>query len=234
MGEIIACLSCCCLIEKLKPIYIEIIELIFSIIEIASLEQGLHNVSYIPWNNIRKGAKIFYIIMFILICINFIIIIVLICLRCCKKINTTKNDLGIYLCITNIVLFILSKILSFIIEVIIAHDMYYNDVHDNSVFIPLISNELGLAFHCYFSCFLFKLIYAKTDLNYSEYQNQKKLNNGSTSVNIIQNGNDYLRKNQSDYNLINRNNQNFQGIQSSLNNTSINNIQINNNDNSLI
>ena len=228
MGEIIACMSFYFFIEKLKPRYIEIIELIFSIIEIIFLIWGLLNNSYIPWKDIRKGAKIFYIIMLILICINFIIIIVLIYLRCSNKINTTKNDIGIYLCITTIVLVILSKILLLIDEVIIAYDMYYKDNNDYSVIIPFIITELSLAFQCYCSCFLIRLIYAKTDLNDEQYQ--KNLNKDSSSINGVGNRNN--RNNPNEANIIDENKQNIPENQPSLNSTTLVDIHnTNNNEN---
>ena len=196
MGEIIDYICCFFCNEKLEP-YIEIIELIFSIIEIIFLIWGIVDI---PWKDIRKGGKIFYFIMFIFIVITFIIIVILIFLRCCNKINTNKNHIGIHLCITSIILAILSKIIFLIAELIIIHDMYYKDDNGEdikysnrqlaAVIISFIVTELALAFHIYCSCFLLKLKlainsnsnYPPNKPNYIHYPNNSDLNGNNVPI----------------------------------------------------
>lgn len=203
MGEIITFLGCYFLIDRLKPICIEIMELIFTIIEIILLIWGIVDI---PWKDIRIGAKIFYIIMLIFIAITLIINLILIYLTCSNKVNTTHNNFGIYLCISTIALTALTKIFLFIAEVIIVYDMYYKDNDDDNedkkfsskelaaVIITFIVTELVLSFHCFCSSLLLKLLYAKTDLSYSNYIHQKNQNFSSSTVK--NNINEYTLSNQ--------------------------------------
>ena len=201
MGGILACICCYCCLTTLKPRCIEICALIFNILEIGFLIWGILDI---PWDDISRGGKIIYFVMCSLIVITFIILLVLMCLRCGNKINTTKNNTGKCLCITMVVLDILAEILIIIAEIIILNNMNDNDViytynsydinrkrngkYSNrewaAAVISFTITEIALAFHCYCSNFLLKLIYAKTNLSYLKYIEQKQTNNIVSTVNV--------------------------------------------------
>ena len=205
MGSIITCICCYCCLTPLKPRCIEILALIFNIIELIFLNWGIADI---PWGDINTGGKIIFYIMFSLIIITFLILIVLICLRCSNKINTTKNNTAKCLSSTMIIFDILAFILIIIAEIIILYniddkDGYfyydYNRRRRRSKFserewaATIISHtfvEIALFCHSYCSNFLLKLIYVKTDLSYFDYKNQK--NNMSSTVNVFNVGQNNL------------------------------------------
>ena len=211
MGSIISCICCYCFLTPLKPRCIEILALIFNLIELIFLIWGIADM---PWDYISTGGKIIFYIMFSLIIITFLILIVLICLRCSNKINTTKNNTAKCLSSTTVILDFLAFILIIIAEIIILYniddkdDYFYYDYNrrrrrskfsEREWAATIISHtfvEIALFCHSYCSIFLVKLIYVKTDLSYFDYmiQNEqssnmsrtiKVLNGGQNNLNLI-------------------------------------------------
>jgi hypothetical protein len=204
MGSIITCICCYCCLTPLKPRCIEILALLFNLIEFIFLIWGIVDI---PWGDISVGGKIIFYIMFILIIITFLILISLIYLRCSNKINTTKNNTAKCLCTTMVILDILAFIFIIIAEIIILYNIddkddyfYYDDnrrrrrsrYSDREWAAAIISHtiaEMALVCHAYCSIFLLKLIYIKTDLSYFDYMNQKDQNNNMNSNVNVFNGN---------------------------------------------
>ena len=193
MGGIIACICCYCCLTTLKPRCIEIMALICNILEIGFLVYGIVDI---PWDDIKMGGKIVFYITFALAVISLIILLILMCLRCGNKINTTKNSAGKCLCITEIIIDIVAGILIVIAEVIILYNMYdkddwydddyyyyrrrrrsnYSDSEWACVYVSLTGFEIVLAIHFYCTSFLIKLISAKTNLSYLKYMEKKEEN----------------------------------------------------------
>jgi len=201
MGSIITSICCYCCLTPLKPRCIEILALIFNLIELVFLIWAIVDI---PWEDISTGGKIIFYIMFSLIILTFLILISLICLRCSNKINTTKNNQAKCLSTTMFILDILSFILIIIAEIIILYniddkdDYFYYDYNRRrrrsrfsdrewaAAIISLTMIEIALVCHSYCSNFLLKLIYVKTDLSYFDYMNQKNQNNNmNNTVNIF-------------------------------------------------
>ena len=124
MGGIIACIGCYCCLMSLKPRIIEVIALIANLVEIGFLIWGIVEI---PWKDIKTGGKILFYASCILIVFTFIITLILMCLRCGNKINTSKNSVGKCLCITMIIFDALAEILIIIGEIVILHNMYDKD-----------------------------------------------------------------------------------------------------------
>ena len=189
MGGIFTCICCYCCLKALKPRYIEVIELVCNIIEIGFLIWGIVDT---PWKDIKKGGKAVYFIGCAFVVLIFAFLLVIMCLRCDNKINTSKNGIGKCLCITIIVLDILADILIIIAEIIILRNMndkddYYNYYDTNnkrygrykdrewaSVILSATAEEICLFIHCYCATFLLRLINAKTNLSYNDYFESKK------------------------------------------------------------
>ena len=204
MGSIISCICCYCFLTPLKPRCIEILALIFNLIELIFLIWGIADM---PWDDISIGGKIIFYIVFLLIIITLIILIVLICLRCSNKINTTKNNTAKCLSSTTVILDFLAFILIIIAEIIILYniddkdDYFYYDYNrrrrrskftEREWAVAIISHtfvEIALLCHSYCSIFLVKLIYVKTDLSYFDYIIQKdQSNNIIRTVNVLNGG----------------------------------------------
>lgn len=207
MGGIIACVCCYCCLMTLKPRCIEIMALICSLIAIGFLIWG---IAGIPWNHINTGGKVTFFITCAFVVLSFINLIILMCLRCGNKINTTKNGAGKCLCITMIVFDIIGLILIIIAEIIILYNMYdeeYEDYYyydgyrrirrrrdifsDSEWAAAIISTsfaELALLVHSYCASFLLKLIKAKTDLSYLKYLESKEDTNiVGTTIDVVNN-----------------------------------------------
>ena len=120
MGGIIACICCYCCLTGLKPRIIEFLALLCNLVEIGFLIWGIIDI---PWDDISTGGKIMYYITCGAIVVTFLLLLLLMCLRCGNTINTTKNDLGKCLCITMVVFDILAFILIIIAEIIIIYNM---------------------------------------------------------------------------------------------------------------
>ena len=202
MSGLIACVCCYCCLTALKPRCIEILALICGIMEIGFIIWGVIDI---PWNDISIAGKIIFFISCTIIFLSFVILLILMYLRCNNKINTTKNGTGKCLCIIMIILLILAEILIIIDEIIILFNMddkddfySYYDLNNNrrnrrysnrrwaSAVISLTFVEISLGFHIYCASFLIKLIYAKTNMSYLDYIESKKDNSiFSKSINIF-------------------------------------------------
>ena len=214
MGSIIACLCCYCCLITLKPRTIEIFALICSIIQIGFLIWG---IAGIPWDDIKTGGKVTFFITCAFVVLSLIILIVIMCFRCGKKINTTKNSAGLCLCITMVIFDFIGLILIFIAEIIILINMYdkednewiryyggyrrRNDGFSDAEWAAAIISTSGVLIviwiHCYCSSFLIKLIHAKTDMSYMKYLESKEDNNiVSRTIDVINNPVNYQNNNQ--------------------------------------
>ena len=211
MGGLIACIGCYCCLMALKPRIIEIIALIASLLEIGFLVWG---IAGIPWDDIKIGGKIVFYIACALIVLSFLITLILMCLRCGNKINTTKNSAGKCLCITAIIFDVLAELLIIIAEIVILNNMFdkddeyyfgndydydydynrrrryrkslYSDSKWAAAVIPVSVAELGLAVHCYCLSFLLKLIWVKTNMSYLKYTETNHPDNIiSKSINVF-------------------------------------------------
>lgn len=205
MGGIIACICCYCCLTGLKPRIIEFLALLCNLVEIGFLIWGIIDI---PWDDISTGGKIMYYITCGAIVVTFLLLLLLMCLRCGNTINTTKNDLGKCLCITMVVFDILAFILIIIAEIIIIYNMddkdddynynngyygrgrrrhtKYSDTEWAATILSMSAAELALVCHCYCANFLLKLISAKTDLSYLKYLEQKDKDNIITkTINVF-------------------------------------------------
>ena len=209
MGSIIGCICCYCCLMALKPRYIEIIALIVSLVEIGFLIWGIVEI---PWTDIKLGGKIVFGATCFFIVFSFIFTLILMCLRCGNKINTTKNGAGKCLCITMIVFDVLAEILIIIAEIIIFNNMYdkdddyyygyyddydynrrrryrksiYSDAEWAAAIVSITAAEIGLAIHCYCASFLLKLIWVKTNKSYLKYTESNNPDNVfSRSINVF-------------------------------------------------
>ena len=207
MGSIIACICCYCCLTTLKPRCIEVIALLCNILEICFLVWGIIKI---PWDNIKIVGKIFFFIPCGLIVLTFLILLILMCFRCGKKINKSKNGIAKCLCISMIVFDIVSEILIVIAEIFIINNMNkmkgnnndfdYNFLYDykrinyrNSKYsegqwaattISVTFVEIALIIHCCCANFLLKLIIAKTNKSFLEYIETKNQDN-SRSVEVF-------------------------------------------------
>lgn len=202
MGGLIICMCGFSCFKDLKPRYIEISILICNSLEIGFL---IFLILIIPWgSNIKSIGKIFFFLMLWVIILNFIFLLILMCLRCSNKINTSENTTGICLCFTMIILDLLFEINIFYIILIIVddidkmnHDYSNNDINlseKNSkysrgkwaiFYISFIITEISLIFHDYFTRLLSHLITIKTNLSFSNYIDQQKSNDLTTTANIF-------------------------------------------------
>ena len=222
MGSILVCIGCYCCLFALRPLSIEIIALTANLFEIGFLIWGIVDI---PWDYINTGGEVCFYITFVLIVLTFILLLILMCLRCSGKINTTKNGLGKCLYITDLIFDFLAFILIIISESIILYKMYdadddyfwengrrYSRRQNDSIFsdsewaAAVISTsiaELAILIHCYCVSFLIKLIYLKTDLSYNEYTNTldqnintfSSENPGGRAINVFQNPPNYYNNN---------------------------------------
>ena len=197
MGSIIACVCCYCCLMTVKPKVIEIIALICNIIEIAFLAWGIADI---PWDDVSKGGKITFYIGCAFVILTLLFLIVLMCLRCGNKINTTKNSTGKCICVSEVVFDFFALLLIIIGEAIIIYDMDDHDYYEyddygyrrrrrrNSIYsdgewaaavVSTIIAEIAIVVHGYCVSFLLKLIYLKTSLSYLKYQESLEPENNS-------------------------------------------------------
>ena len=221
MGSILVCIGCYCCLFTLRPLSIEIIALIANLCEIGFLIWGIVDI---PWDYINTGGEVCFYITCGFIVLTFLLLLILMCFRCSGTINTTKNGVGMCLCITDLIFDILAFILIIVSESIIlykmwdADDDYYWDNgrryhrHYDSIFsdsewaAAVISTsvaELAILIHCYCVSFLMKLIHLKTDLSYKEYTKALEQNSNTLSsdnpigraINVFQNPPNYYNNN---------------------------------------
>ena len=221
MGSILVCIGCYCCLFSLKPTAIEFIALFANLFEIGFLIWGIVDI---PWDYISTGGKVCFYITCGFILITFLLLLLIMCLRCSGTINTTKNSLGYCLCIVDLVFDVLAFILIIVSESIILYKMWdaddyywdngrrYNRRRDDSIFsgaewaAAVISTsvaELGILIHTYCISFLLKLIHLKTDLSYKEYTdamepNTNNISNdttGARAINVFQSPPNYYNNN---------------------------------------
>ena len=195
-------MCCYCCLSTLKPKCIEVLALICNILEISFLVWGIIKI---PWSDITLARKIIFWIPCGLIVLTFLILLTLMCLRCSKKINTSKNCFAECLCVTMIVFDIVSEILIVISEILIINKMrdrngnnddhwydyyersnYRNSQYSDSQWaaatISVSVVELFLIIHCCCVTFLFKLIKAKTNKTYLDYLETKSQDNANNKT----------------------------------------------------
>ena len=206
MGTIIACIGCYCCLLAVRPKYIELFALLANVLEIGFLIWG---IAGIPWSDLNTGAKVCYYITCALVLMSFILLIILMILRCNKTINNSRNSTGKCLCITDVVIDILAFIMIIISESVILYKMYdldddwdywdrrgrgnynrwdgyFSSAEWSAAFFSTTVTEISILAHFYCVSFLYKLIHLKTDLSYIEYQekynpqNNIVYNNSST------------------------------------------------------
>ena len=199
MGTVIACLGCYCCLLDVRPRFIEIFALLANLIEIGVLIWGIVEI---PWGDLNTGAKVCYYITFGLIVMSFILLIILMILRCNKTINNTRNSTAKCLCVTDIVIDVIAFIMIIVSECIILYKMYdldddwdywdrrgrgYYDRRDGyfsnaqwaATFFSTSITEICIIAHFYCVSFLYKLIHLKTNLSYLEYQGNNPDNNNN-------------------------------------------------------
>ena len=212
MGTVIACIGCYCCLLGVRPRFIELIAFIANLVEIGFFIWG---IAGIPWSDLNTGGKVCFYITFGLMIISFILLIILMILRCNKTVNTSSNSTAKCLCITASVVDVLAFIMIIVSEIVILykmwdldddnyywnergrryHDGYFSNAEWAAAIFPTSAGELGILAHFYCVSFLYKLIYLKTDLSYIEYQDQHPdvimgdsfgtRNMGTTTVNVV-------------------------------------------------
>ena len=206
-------------LNDIRPRILEVIILSFTIVGIGFLIWGIVEI---PWDDIKKGGKIFFVIGCGCLALNLLILLILMFLRIRNKINESANNAGKCLSITMLV-FEICGLVAFIISEIIMffnmgdkNDDYYEDngywrrgrrgkytrAEWAAVVVPLTAAELALALNILFTDFLIKSIYAKINTPYSQYLETKtksdvnSANDYSKSINVfnapIENGQNVL------------------------------------------
>ena len=178
---------CCCCLINLKPKSIEIITLIINLIEIGIMLWGIIGI---PWDVIKVGGKIIYLIPFVFVDLTLLFLFILMYFRCRNKINTSKNSTSKYLCIIMEVFDLLSAILIFIDIIIISKSLSdaiskYEEGELGVTYACLITSNLLPSIHWFCVIFLLKLISVKTSLSYLEYINSKEQENIVRTVNAL-------------------------------------------------
>jgi len=204
MGTVIACIGCYCCLLAVRPRFIELIALLANLVEIGFLIWGIVDI---PWGSLSSGGKICYYITCGLIVMSFILLIILMILRCNKTINTSRNSTAKCLCVSDIVIDVLAMIMIIVSECIILYKMYdldddwdywdrrgrrydrsgyFSNTEWAAAIFSTSAAELGIIAHFYCVSFLYKLIHLKTDLSYAEYNDNNPANNViyNTSGNI--------------------------------------------------
>jgi hypothetical protein len=233
MGTVIACIGCYCCLLAVRPRYIELIALLANVIEIGFLIWGILGI---PWGDLNTASKVCYYITCGLVLMTFILLIILMILRCNKSINNSRNSTGKCLSITNTVIDVLAFIMIIVSECLILYKMYdldydwdywdrrrsghydrRNGYFSNgewaAAFFSTSVTEICIIAHFYCVSFLYKLIHLKTDLSYAEYKDKYEPEN-----NVINNTSDGNIPNATTINVynsppnyINNNNMTFLG-----------------------
>jgi len=207
MGSILVCIGCYCCLFTLKPMCVEIMALIANLFEIGFLIWGIIDI---PWDDLNKGSKICFYVTCGLVVLSFLLLLILMCFRCSKTINTSKNRTGYCISITDLIVDILAFILIIVSEGLILYkmwdidddlgylnhrrnrryDSYFSDTEWACVVISLSAAEIAILVHTYCISFLSRLIYLKTNLSYKEYMDSIEPNNNEISfpraVNVFQ------------------------------------------------
>ena len=174
-------------LNSVKPRILELLKIVFTVIGIGFLIWGVIDI---PWDDISDAGKIFFAIGCGLLIIGLLILFVLMCLRIGNKINESKNSAGKCLCITMLTVDILSLIIFIIAEIIIFINMgdkddeywenngYYRGRRRRTKYsneewwatiCSLTAAEIALVLNIIITDYLIKVIWAKTNLCYSDY-----------------------------------------------------------------
>ena len=201
MGTVLACIGCYCCLFSLRPRFVELLAFLANLLEIGFLIWGIVDI---PWDDISTGGEVCYYITCILILISFILLIILMILRCKGTINNVSNKTGKCLCITTLIVDFLAFVMIIISEGIIVYKMddieddydyyrgrryygsdYFSDAEWAAAVLSATAGEIGILIHFYCVSFLWKLISLKTPLSYSEYMDSKNnVSNNSTENKI--------------------------------------------------
>ena len=198
MGTVLACIGCYCCLFSVRPKFVELIALLANFVEIGFLIWGIVEI---PFGDISTGGKVCFYITCGLIVLTFILLIILMVLRCSGKINTTANGAGVSLCVADLIFDVLAFIMIIISEAIILYKMwdldedveywrgrryyysngYFSDSEWAAAIFSTSAGELGIIVHFYCMSFLLKLIQLKTNLSYHEYnENEANISNNSS------------------------------------------------------
>ena len=215
-------------LNSVKPRVQEILIVVFTIIAIGFLIWGIIDI---PWSDIKTGGKILFYIGCGLTVLILLLTLILMCIRIGNKINESLNGIGKCLCMTLMVCNILGLIAFIISEIIIfinmddARDDYYNEndyygyrrhrrwddkyshAEWGATVCSLTAAEIALALNIVVLNYLIKVVWAKTNLPYSDYL-QTQNTNSINEIATIQNDNTYS-KSINVYNTPPANNQNM-------------------------
>ena len=185
-------------LNYVKPRVLEVGTLLFTAIGIGFYVWGIVDI---PWDDISKAGKAFFILGGLCLVLVLLIILILMCLRIGNKINESLNSCGKCLVITLMVIEILGFLIIIVSEIIILVNMgdkndkyldengYYRRRRWRSKYsrrewwatiCALTAGEVALALDAICTDLLIKVIYAKTNLPYNDYldeENKKKNNN---------------------------------------------------------
>ena len=206
MGTVLACIGCYCCLFAVRPRYVELLAFLANLIEIGFLIWGIVGI---PWDDISTGGKVCYYITCGLIIITFILLIILMILRCRGTINSVSNKTGIALCISTLIFDFLAFVMIIISEGIILYRMwdldddhdywrgrrsyrsdYFSDSEWAAATFSTSAAEIGILAHFYCVSFLLKLIRLKTPLSYAEYMDSKNnVSNNSSGNNLYSDNN---------------------------------------------
>ena len=205
MGTVLACIGCYCCLFGVRPRFVELLAVLANLIEIGFLIWG---IAGIPWDDINTGGKVCYYLTCGLIVITFILLIILMILRCKGTINSVSNKTGISLCIATLIFDFLAFVMIIIAESLILYKMwdldddhsywrgrrshssgYFSDSEWLAATLSLTAGEIGIIAHFYCVSFLLKLIQLKTSLSYAEYMDTQNKMSNNTSGNIFDSDN---------------------------------------------
>ena len=180
----------------IKPRILEVLTIVFTVVGIGFYIWGIVDI---PWDDISKAGKAFYALGGICLLLVLLLTLILMCLRIGNKINESLNSIGKCLVITLVVIEVLGFIIFIVAEIIILlnmgdkNDDYYRD---NGVYrrgrwskysrrewwatiCALTAGEIALALDVVCADYLIKVIYAKTNLPYGDYLQEKNRKNNS-------------------------------------------------------
>ena len=189
-------------LNSVKPRVLELLILVFTVVAIGFLIWGIVDI---PWDDISTAGKIFYYIGCVFVILVLLFLFVLMCLRIGNKINESKNSAGICLCITMMVLEVITIIIFVIAEIIIfvnmgdENDEYWDNYYGRrrwrgkynweewwSAVCSVTAAEIAMALNIVCNDYLLKVIRAKCNTCYSDYletQDKNTVNQNTISGN---------------------------------------------------
>ena len=187
-------------LNHVKPRVLEVSTLIFTAIGIGFYIWGIVDI---PWDDISKAGKGFFILGGLFLVLVLLITLILMCLRIGNKINESFNSVGKCLVITLMVIEVLGFLIIIVSEIIILVNMGdknddYLDVNGRSrrgrwrskysrrewwaTICAVTAGEVALALDAICADYLIKVIYAKTNLPYDDYLRQENKNNNNSVI----------------------------------------------------